>query len=305
MENLPTVSVIIPVFNDSKSLTASLEAIRCQTYPNSLMEVLVVDNGSTENIKEATNKFPEVKYLLEKEKGPAAARNKGVISSSGEVIAFIDSDCLPQSDWIQEGIKALETDEGCALAGGEIELYYKKKDSANIIELYDTVSYLTQKRYVEEFKFAATANLFAYRRIFDEAGLFLSGIFKGAAGEDTEWGRRVYDRGYKLIYAPGAKVLHPAESSFGGLARKTIRLIQGNHTLGRLLDKRNVKEKVLCKTKDTFLIWAKIFKDIWKDERVKGFYRKVAVSMVAFLVFLFKVLIKTYLVMKDIASSGN
>ncbi|MFT4283155.1 MAG: glycosyltransferase family A protein, partial [Candidatus Woesearchaeota archaeon] len=100
------VSVIIPVHNDSYRLKKCLTALKYQDYRN--YEVLLIDNNSKENIKKICKEYSFVKYFKEEKKGSYSARNKGISNSNGEIIAFTDSDCIPNKDWLSEGVKAFK-----------------------------------------------------------------------------------------------------------------------------------------------------------------------------------------------------
>lgn len=99
------ISVIIPLYNDEKNISLVLQGLLEQT--GAPHEVIVVDNGSTDLGKEAVRgfirKFPANTLILEeeKERGPGMARNRGIRCSSGNIIAFLDSDCIPERKWIE------------------------------------------------------------------------------------------------------------------------------------------------------------------------------------------------------------
>jgi glycosyltransferase involved in cell wall biosynthesis len=103
MEN--KISVIIPLYNDEKNISLVLQGLLEQS--SAPHEVVVVDNGSTDLGKEAVRgfikRFPANVLMLEeeKERGPGMARNRGIRCSSGDIIAFLDSDCIPERKWIE------------------------------------------------------------------------------------------------------------------------------------------------------------------------------------------------------------
>ena len=101
------VSVIVPVFNNGDRLAKCLKALYVQTYPYADYEVIVVDNNSTERIDSVCEQFPNVRYETESEQGSYAARNRGLSIAKGEVIAFTDSNCIPDAEWIAAGVRAL------------------------------------------------------------------------------------------------------------------------------------------------------------------------------------------------------
>lgn len=89
----PLVSVIVPVYNGAAFILSALESIRAQSCAN--IELLVVDDGSTDNTRAVVTKcFPNLKYLSQINRGPAAARNLGLQHATGEFITFLDADDL-------------------------------------------------------------------------------------------------------------------------------------------------------------------------------------------------------------------
>ncbi|MFC1498552.1 glycosyltransferase family 2 protein [Verrucomicrobiota bacterium] len=91
------VSVIIPTYNSAKFVEESVKSALNQTYTNK--EVIVIDDGSTDNTKELLEKYKnKIKYIFKENGGPASARNLGIKESSGEFIAFLDSDDV----WLSE-----------------------------------------------------------------------------------------------------------------------------------------------------------------------------------------------------------
>ena len=210
--NEPFVSVIIPVFNDSKRLKLCLTALESQTYCSSKYEIIVIDNDSSEKIAEVTKPFAKVKLLFEQQKGSYSARNRGIQASSGEILAFTDADCLPDADWIKKGGKRLLENPDCGIVGGKIDLFFADELFLTTAEIYESLTYLNQSHFIENLHFSATANLFTHRRIFNEVGLFSADL---RSGGDFEWGQRVFAKGFQLIYAEEVRVKHPA--------RRTVR----------------------------------------------------------------------------------
>src|SRR5271165_3187575 len=108
MAEYPLVSVIIPVYNSEKYLAESIESAIGQTW--SSKEIIVVDDGSTDNSFEIARKFagrPEVKVVTQENRGAAAARNAGLKEAKGEFIQFLDADDLLSADKIESQMKLL------------------------------------------------------------------------------------------------------------------------------------------------------------------------------------------------------
>jgi glycosyltransferase involved in cell wall biosynthesis len=88
-------SVIVPAYNAESTIGKCLDALERQNIPRDEYEVIVVDDGSTDNMPGIVKRFP-VKYISQQNKGPASARNRGAGEAKGEIILFTDSDCVPR-----------------------------------------------------------------------------------------------------------------------------------------------------------------------------------------------------------------
>lgn len=226
----PFVSTIIPVLNDPARLQLCLEALENQTYPKHLYEVWVIDNGSDESIEPIIRQFKQAKMLVETAQGSYTARNKGILHAKGEIIAFTDADCIPHSDWLEKGTAHLLGVPNCGLVGGHIQFSFKTPNCPNPAELYDLFFFLQQEYYLENEQFAATANVFTYKKVFERVGLFNSNL---KSGGDREWGKRVFAAGYAQSYAANASICHPARNSLKQLQRKVTRVARATYDLNR------------------------------------------------------------------------
>ena len=89
----PSVTVVVPVRNGAQTIQPLLESLQKLDYDRNTVEVIVVDGNSTDKTREIVKKYP-VKLVVEEKKGLNLARNIGIKSSNGEIIAFTDSDCI-------------------------------------------------------------------------------------------------------------------------------------------------------------------------------------------------------------------
>ena len=222
--SFPKVSVVIPVFNDKQRLEKCLEALEHQTYPKDSYQVVVVDNASTVDLKSSVMQFQQAHLYYEEKPGSYAARNKGLSVTTGEIIAFTDSDCIPALNWIERGVSVLQQIPDCGLVGGAITLFFKNPNRLTGVEIYESLTGFPQKKYIEEVQFGATANVFTYRTVLDEVGYFDSNL---KSGGDREWGKRVAKAGYQLHYADDVLVDHPARSTYSELRKKIVRVMSG------------------------------------------------------------------------------
>lgn len=216
-----TVSIIIPVYNDKERLTKCLKKLSEQNYPKSFHQVIVVDNGSFPPIKELVLKYGFT-IVHESKPGSYAARNKGIKSASGEILGLTDSDCIPSKDWIKNAATYFSANSNNLIIGGKINVFDKTDNMA--LCHYDKTNHLDQKKMINDYNFAATANLFVRKHVFDEIGLFDDRFFSYG---DVEFGKRATGKGIKIKYADDVCVYHPAINSVDSLCKRSKRLAGG------------------------------------------------------------------------------
>jgi len=234
---LPSVSVIVPVHNAERTLPRLMASLRAQSYPRERVEILLVDNRSTDRSAEVIRGCADAKAFSQaKWQSPAATRNEGILASRGEALAFIDADCWAHPEWLSRGIRALQgegryyaPEEGCQRVSergldrvaGRVEFVLPRRP--NIYEIYDSAVNFRQTDFLSA-GWCGTGNLFVRRGVFDEVGLFDPELI---SHEDSEWGLRATRGGKSLGYAPGAVVYHLARTSLRSLVRKWIRTEYG------------------------------------------------------------------------------
>ncbi len=205
-------SLIVPTYNRQALLRRCLDAATTQHYPD--YEVIVVDDGSTDNTGEMVrSEFPQVRYIRqEPNRGPAAARNRGIAAATGAIIAFTDDDCLVPADFLIRLAEGYQQHPEVAGVGG----YLEAPDNVlqhNIFAQFE--AYVTHhiyhagpEPYVGGFECpAGGTNSMSYRKqVLEEVGGF-DEIFPVPGGEDADLKWRVVQRSYLLLYVP-VKVLH-------------------------------------------------------------------------------------------------
>ena len=221
----PAISVIVPHYEDLAGLDLCLTALNAQTLPAGLFEIIVADNCSSCGILAVLNVVgSRASVVIAKEKGTGPARNAGVRAARGEIYAFTDSDCRPAPDWLEKGLRALET---CDFAGGAMHV-----ETAGAVptpsEAFELVFAFQNETYVRRKGFSVTANLFVPRGVFEGAGPFSNGL-----SEDLEWCSRARAQGYAIGYAADAVVAHPARQTWAALRRKWQRLTAESFGLAR------------------------------------------------------------------------
>lgn len=111
-----SVSVVIPCYNQARFLGEAIESVLRQGYPH--VEVVVVDDGSPDNIAEVVARYPQVRVVQQENSGLAAARNAGLRESQGEYVVFLDADDVLLPDALVSGVKSFATHPECAFVYG-------------------------------------------------------------------------------------------------------------------------------------------------------------------------------------------
>lgn len=184
-------------------------------------EIIVMDNGSRELPTAVCSAFNDVRLELERVPGPGPARSRGASLARGQIIAFIDADCLAQPGWLR-GISDYFSDHpDVDIVAGDVGIARAAPRRPTALEIYESVYSYRVKLYVERDHYAATGNMAVRKQVFRVVGPF-GGI---GTTEDREWGQRATALGFKLAFVPGIKVLTPACKTFAELARRWDRHI--------------------------------------------------------------------------------
>jgi glycosyltransferase involved in cell wall biosynthesis len=222
--DFPFVSVVVPVRGEAPGLDACVGALALQTWPADRREVIVVDNGASVAHR------PGVRVVREEGEGSYAARNRGIAEARGEVIAFTDADCVPAPDWIERGVGVLRSEPAAGLVAGRIRITFLDPARPTAVERYEAASSFRQEHYVRRRRFGATANVFTTRAVLGKVGAFDARL--NSLG-DVDWGVRVHEAGFRLVYAEDARVDHPARRTLGEFLARSARMTGGFRDLGR------------------------------------------------------------------------
>lgn len=224
-----SVSIIIPAFNDQLGLDNCLLALAQQTWPADAVEVIVVDNGSTPPLQLPPAQLDTVRLIRCLTPGSYAARNAGAAEATGDILAFTDADCRPESDWLRNGIAALLNGDGERIIGGEVLFDAIKSPSA--VALYQIVTGFGQASNVRDKGFSATANLFCMRRHFKAVGPFDTRLLSGG---DREWCWRASRHGLSLHFEASAVIHTAPRSNLRSAIRQARRVVGGRKMLREL-----------------------------------------------------------------------
>jgi len=213
----PTVSVVSPVYNAADALDRLVRSLRAQTYARDRIEIILVDNNSTDGSWEWIAARTDIVGLQQTAfQTPGATRNMGFERATGEIIALIDADCWAHPRWLERGVARL-LDNGHDRVAGRVAFVFSSRP--NIYEVFDSGVNFQQRDFVAQ-KWSGTGNLFLRRELIAEIGA-LDPTLRSA--EDCEFGLRASARGKSLGFAPEAVVYHHTRRTFWSLFRKFIR----------------------------------------------------------------------------------
>lgn len=207
------ISVVIPHLNQRDMLDRCLASMAQGTRQPD--EIVVVDNGSHELPAAVCRRHPGVRLLSESTPGPGPARNTGVAATDGDVVAFIDADCLADAGWIAS-VETAFRDPAAAVLGGDVRIAYATPERLTALEAYESIYAYRMDLYIRRDGYTGTGNLAVRRDVLDAVGPF-AGI---GVAEDRDWGQRATAAGFDLRYVPSMRVYHPARPTFAELARK-------------------------------------------------------------------------------------
>ncbi len=208
-----SVSIIIPAFNEERYIDECLKAITNQHYNDliSQVEIVVVDNESTDATTQIASNYDSVKIISSSAKYVGGVRNDGVKITSGEILIFLDSDCVVDKDWVVRCVGLLE-ESGKDAVGGQ----YLLRSDPSFFEKYwildsseNTVLYTT----------LIGGCLITNRAAFDTVGGFSEEL---TAGEDEDYSRKINSlEGYAV--KPELSVVHLGfPNSFLGFWRRQV-----------------------------------------------------------------------------------
>lgn len=225
------VSVIVPVWNNPEQLTRCIAALQAQDYPEERYEIVVVDNGSTDDTA-ARARATGVRVLEERKPGSYAARNHAIRETSSDFLAFTDSDCIPDRAWLSTAMARAGREANVGVIAGRIDLFDESgADASSWAQSYEAIVAFPQAQAASGT--CATANWLSPRAVIVGAGGFDETV---KSGGDHHMGIRIRDGGYRLVYEPEMVVRHPTRASFSALLAKRRRLTGGHwdRTHGRL-----------------------------------------------------------------------
>jgi len=197
----PRLSVIIPTHNRKELLGQALDSLAKVKHQPGEMEVIVVDDGSSDNTVETLSQRHDP-FLLriirnEKSAGPAAARNRGAAAAQGEILGFLDSDIIVDPEWWHQAAPYFADPSVAGVEG----MTTPPPGSDLPTPFIHVVANLKGGNYL-------TCNIFYRKQVFLQVGGFDERFIR-ANREDSDLAFSLIEKGFHIVFEPKCKVEHP------------------------------------------------------------------------------------------------
>lgn len=222
----PLVSVVIIVRNMQDTIGACIKSIVEQNIPESKYEIIVIDNNSTDKTREVVRQYPVKLFFEEKVGNFGGARNRGVKVSSGDIIAFIDADCIAEKDFLERVLTLHSSFPNVAGFGGATVNPYLRSKVARTIAYAQNGDWCASapKRIVN---YLPGCNSTYKKKTLVQAGMFP----EGTPSEDILLGDKVRAMRQIMFFDPTLKVKHNFDTTLARLAYKEERCGRGHFNM--------------------------------------------------------------------------
>ena len=247
-KQLPTFSIIVPAKNEGKVIGRFLDAVAKLDYPKDKVEVIVVEDGSTDDTIGICTRHVEMQNanvrVVHKSacNGKPSALNYGLEKAKGEIVAFFDADSVPASDALLNVGRYFEDPNVAAVQGRTLSINLNQNMLTRFISYEETVwceVYLQGKDALDLFVHLKGSCQFLRRSVLEH----LKGFDENALSEDMELSARLAERGYKIRYASDARSWQESPADLKQLLRQRTRWFRGTMEValryGRLMARPN------------------------------------------------------------------
>jgi mycofactocin system glycosyltransferase len=247
----PSVSIIIPVRNQPGDLGECLFSLANLDYPENKLQIIVIDDGSKKDVSQIIT-AANIKIIRHRRSlGPAECRNIGARVATGDILAFLDADCLAGENWLEEIVPFFEV-EGVGAVGGLVSGYRDK----TMLDRYEAIaSSLSMGQHImlegktDSTFYVPTANMLVKRSVFMATGGFRRDLH---IGEDVDFCWRLREQGLWLLYVPFGNMAHKHRNQ---LYKMLLRRGQYGTSESVLYRAHNQKRKSLAVPVLTGLAW--------------------------------------------------
>jgi glycosyltransferase involved in cell wall biosynthesis len=210
-----SASIIIPTFNGASRIGNCLNSLVKQTMDRDV-EILVVDDGSTDNTVNVVGRYSSVRVIAQANAGPAAARNRGALEAQGKILLFTDDDCVPMPDWLEAMLAPFNDPEVVGAKG--VYRTHQKSLAARFVQIeyedkYRLMAGLPSIDFIDTYSAGFRRDRFLEMTGYDTS-------FPVACAEDIELSYRMSARGWKMKFVPAAIVYHTHPDTFSRYLKK-------------------------------------------------------------------------------------
>jgi len=258
LHNYPSVSIIIPVRNRPEEITACLLSLSRLDYPADKIEVLVVDDASDDETPDEVSRSSVHLIALKEQRQASYCRNLAAQRAKGDILAFLDSDCVAGPLWLKELTPAFN-DPSTGAVGGLVDSYFNKKGLDRYEQVKSSLnlgSWPKSSREDNHFFYLPGCNLLVRKGPFFEVGGFRDDM---VVGEDVDFCWRLQDQGHHIEYRPVGRIFHRHRNKMGHFCTRRFDygtsepLLQRSHP-------RRIKQFVISPAAFTF--WALVLLSI-------------------------------------------
>ena len=222
----PLVSIIIPMLNESEAIGRCLDSILDQDYPQSRLEIIIADGGSTDGAREKVEslipKVPNLRIVENLRRRTPAGLNAGIRNAKGELVIILGAHTRIKEDFVRQNVEAMNREEVDCTGGTQVnvgETFVQKAIGFAMGSPFGLAS--APYRFSKKEQFVDTVVYAAYRRsLFDEVGLFDEDLF---ISEDAEMNWRIRKAGHRILYSPKIVSYYYPRKTITGLFKQLFR----------------------------------------------------------------------------------
>jgi len=276
----PEISISIVNLNGEKYLKDCLDSIKKLNYPQDKLEIILVDNSSTDkSLNLVSSGYPQVKIIKNgKNMGFAYANNQAARAAKGEYVAFLNNDTRVDKDWLLELLKPIYRDKEVVTSGSKVlSIDGKKLDFIGSMINFEGKGFQidygvpVEEDNYNKYAFLPFVNggaMLVNRRVFLDVGGFDEDFF--AYYEDVDFGWRLWVLGYKVVFAPKSIVYHHHHGTSKEFGEDKLRFLKERNSLYSVF--KNYDDRNLAKALSGSLsnIFNRIFVDFKFD--YKNYY---------------------------------
>jgi GT2 family glycosyltransferase len=267
------VTVVLPHRGEPRRLCRWLRALEHQSYPQSFLNAIVVNNDSEAPLRYLEADFPAVRVVTESRPRWAAARNKGISCANAEVVAFFDADMALTAHCIERAMRMMKDVTDCQVVLCRIQPHFASGKTSYIgraVEWFDAVTHYNEKDWHTYADTFVTGALIVRKEVFAQCGYF-SEFGLEAASDNREWAHRVIAAGVKVAFCRQAVVRHGTVRSIAELKRKKHRHARGDCILKALESGEAYRVEDILRDEWRELrerVW-----NVWSNKKIPSRYR--------------------------------